>query len=185
MGRPFDKHIDEQELNALVPSCIDDRPKVYRPLSDSLREAERHVASCAECRGKVEQYRRLVDRMDVGASAIHAPEAVCPTDIDWHEVAAALWPELRTQQLILHAAQCAHCGALLHAASSGDEPTPQEEEFLAQLKSPSRPELQPTQVPALANQHLSIWQQLWDWKALIPAGALLAVVAILIAGRLS
>lgn len=184
MGRPLDRHIDEQELNALMPSCIDDSPRVYRPLSDSLREAERHVASCAECRGKVEQYRRLVDRADVGASVIHAPEAGCPTDIDWHEVAAGLWPELRTQQLISHAAQCAHCGALLHAATSGDEPTPQEEEFLAQLKGPSPPALQATRVPILANQHLSIWRQLWDWKVLMPSGALLVVVAIL-AGRLS
>jgi hypothetical protein len=185
MGRPFDKHIDEQELNALVPSCIDDRQGVYRQRSDSLRDAERHVASCAECEGKVEQYRRLVDRTFVGASAIHAPEAGCPTDIDWHEVAAGLWPELRTQQLISHAAQCAHCGPLLHAATLWDEPTPQEEEFLAQLKAPFRPALQPMRVPALANQHLSNWQQLWDWKVLMPVGALLVVVAILVAGRLS
>jgi anti-sigma factor RsiW len=185
MGRPLDKHIDEQELNALVPSYIDDRPRVYRLLADSLPEAERHVASCAECSGKVEQYRRLVGRTDVGASAIHAPEAGCPTDIDWHEVAAGLWPELRTQQLISHAAQCVHCGPLLHAASSGDEPTPQEEEFLAQLKGPSRPAFRPTRVPAVANQHLSIWRRLWDWKVLMPAGALLLVVAILIAGRSS
>ena len=184
MGRPFDKHIDEQELNALVPSCVDDRPKGYRPLSDSLPEAVCHVASCAECRWKVEQYRRLVERTDVGASAIHPPEAGCPTDIDWHEVAGGLLPELRTQQLISHAAQCAHCGPLLQSASSGDEPTPQEEEFLAQLKGPSRPALQPTRVPALANQHLSAWRQLRDWKVFMP-GALLVIVAILIAGRLS
>jgi anti-sigma factor RsiW len=185
MGRPFDKHIDEQELNALVPSCIDGRQGAYRRRSDSQPEAERHVASCAECRGRVEQYRRLVDRTNVGASAIHAPEAGCPTDIDWHEVAAGLWPELRTQQLISHAALCAHCGPLLHAATSGDEATPEEKEFLAQLKAPSRPALQPTRVPALASQPLSIWRQLWDWKVLMPAGALLVVVAILIAGRLS
>jgi len=133
----------------------------------------------------VEQYRRLVDRTYISASAIHAPEAGCPTNIDWYEVAAGLWPELRTQQLISHAALCAHCGQLLHAARSEDEPTPQEQEFLAQLKAPFRPAWQPTRGSVLESHPLSIWRQLCDWKVLMPAGALMVVVAILVAGSLS
>jgi len=184
MGRPFGKHIDEQELNALLPPCTDEGQRVYVPLSVSTGEAERHVASCAECKRKVALYRQLMDRTDVGSPEIPGPQPGCPNDIDWHEVAAGLWPELRTQQLITHAARCAHCGPLLRAAVSADEPTPQEEEFLAQLKAPSRPALQPTRVPALANQHLSIWQLLWSWKVLAPVGAL-GFIVILSAGRLS
>ena len=106
MGRPLDKHIDEEELGGLVPSI--DRPQgVDRTSSDALWEADRHVATCAECRARVEQYRLLVDRTEIGTPVMRVPEADCPTDIDWDEVAAGLWPELRTQQLISHAAQCA------------------------------------------------------------------------------
>jgi anti-sigma factor RsiW len=133
----------------------------------------------------VSQYRQLMDRTNAGASEDHGPQPDCPIDIDWHDVAAGLWPELRTQQLITHAARCAHCGPLLRAAASADEPTPEEEEFLAQLRTPARPALQPMRVPVLANQHLSIWRQLWNWKVLVPAGALLVLIALLSAGRLS
>jgi anti-sigma factor RsiW len=133
----------------------------------------------------VAQYRQLMDRTNVGASGIHGPQPGCPIDIDWHDVAAGLWPEVRTQQLITHAARCAHCGPLLRAAASANGPTPQEEEFLAQLRTPSRPTLQPMQVRALANQHLSIWRQLWNWKVLVPAGAPLVLIALLSAGRSS
>jgi hypothetical protein len=185
MGRPFDKHIDEQELNALVPSSAGGEQRVSGPFSSSMGELERHVASCAECRMRVSQYRQLLDGMDVRHSERRAPRADCPKNIDWHDVAAGLWPELRTQQLITHAAQCGHCGPLLRAAASDDEGTAKEEEFLAQLKAPSRPALQPMQISALANQSSSIWQRLWDWKVLVPAGALLILVAFLSAGRFS
>ena len=70
------------------------------------------------------------------------PGADCPKDedVDWHEVAAGLWPELKATQLIMHAALCDHCGPLLRAATSvDDDPTPQEEKLLAELKVPSRP----------------------------------------------
>jgi hypothetical protein len=107
-----------------------------------------------------------------------APELDCPSDIDWHDVAAGLWPELRAQQLIAHAARCAYCGPLLRAASA-EEATPQEEQFLAQLKQPSRPVVHATREPAPAHQSLSIWRQLLDWKVLVPAGALLVLVAVL------
>jgi len=185
MGRPVGKHIDEQELNALVPSCPDEGQRVDGPLPVSMAEVERHVVSCAECKRKVAQYRQVMDRTNVGASEFHGPQPGCPTDIDWDEVAAGLWPGLRMQQLIAHAARCAHCGPLLRAAASADQPTPQEEEFLAQLKAPPRPALQPARVPARANQPLSIWRQLWNWKVQVPAGALLAVIALVSAGRLS
>jgi len=184
MGRPLDKHIDEQELNALVPSRSDEGQRRFGFLPPSLREAERHLAACAECRREVAQYRQLVDRTKVGPE-MRAPQPGCPTDIDWHEVVSGLWPESQTAQLITHAAQCVHCGPLLRAAAAEDEPTAQEEEFLSQLKAPSRPTLQPTRVPNLASQPSSIWRQFWNWKVLVPVGALLLLIGFVSVGGLS
>ena len=182
VGRPFDQHIDTQELNALVPWSSKTGPVPHGLSPETVREAERHVASCVECREKVAQYLQVVDRMNAGDSVTGVAQADCHADIDWHEVAAGLWPELRTRQLITHAARCAHCGPLLRAASA-EEATPQEEEFLAQLKAPSRPVGHVTGEPALAQPMWSIWQQLLDWKVLAPAAALLALVAVLSAVR--
>jgi len=117
--------------------------------------------------------------MNVGFSAAATSKPDCPADIDWHEVAAGLWPELKTYQLIAHAARCAHCGPLLRAAASTDEPTLQEEEFLARLKAPSRPALQAAKKTLPAKESSRIWQRLMGWKTLVPAGALLVVVAVL------
>jgi anti-sigma factor RsiW len=184
MGRPFDKHIDAQELDALVPSRAHQGEGSKTARLGSMREAERHLASCAECRRKVAQYLQVVDRMNVGVSVTSAAQPDCPADVDWHEVAAGLWPELRTHQLITHAARCAHCGPLLRAASA-EEPTPQEEAFLAQLKAPTRPALQVTKELVPANHQSSIWRRFLDWKVLVPASALLVLVAVLSTGRAS
>jgi hypothetical protein len=73
-------------------------------------------------------------------SEISTPGVDCPKDIEWQEVAAGLWPELKAKQLIMHAALCDHCGPLLRAATSmDDDPTPEEEKLLSVLKAPSRP----------------------------------------------
>jgi anti-sigma factor RsiW len=178
MGRPLDKHIDEQELDALLPSSVDEGQGGDVRGPAGMREVDGHLASCPECRTKVAQYLQVVGRMNVGASVTRAPQPDCPPDIDWHEVAAGLWPELRMQQLITHAARCAYCGPLLRAASAEDA-TPQEEEFLAQLKAPSRPVAFATREPASAHQPWSSWRKLLDWKVLVPAGALLVLVAVL------
>ena len=87
------------------------------------------------------------------------PGADCPKDedVDWHEVAAGLWPELKAKQLIMHAALCDHCGPLLRAATSvDDDPTPQEEKLLAELKAPSRPDAKPCN--RLAGSATALWR---------------------------
>ncbi len=74
-----------------------------------------------DCRRKVSKYRQLVNRFsDLVVSGAAPPGADCPKDedVDWHEVAAGLWPELKATQLIMHAALCDHCGPLLRAATS-------------------------------------------------------------------
>jgi len=179
MGRPFDKHIDEGELEIIAATFSPEGQDLYRARLTSIVEAERHLASCAECGQKVSDYRQVVNRFNAGVAPAGARQPGCPTDIDWHEVAAGLWPELRAQQLIAHAARCAHCGPLLRLAASADEPTPQEEDFLLQLKAPSRPAPGATRTPSPENQPSRIWRRFMDWKILVPVGSLLALVAIL------
>ena len=175
LGRPFDKHIDNKELNALVPSSAETGQEVLGLFPDAVREAERHVESCWDCSRKVSKYRQLVNRVpNVVAAEALPPGADCPQDqdVDWHEVAAGLWPELKAMQLITHAALCDHCGPLLRAATSADDPTPQEEKLLAELKAPSRPD------PILP----PIWPppQRWPFmRWLVPAVALMVMVGVL------
>src|SRR5260370_33104625 len=151
LRRPVDKHIDTEELNALVSPSPEGEQQLHGLSADAVREAERHVKSCRDCSGKVSKYRQLVNRSsNVVVSEAARPGADCPNDRDvtWHEVAAGLWPELKAKHLIMHAALCDHCGPLLRAATSvDDDPTPQEEKLLAELKAPSRPHLPPEPVP--------------------------------------
>jgi len=178
LERPFHKHIDNEELDALVPSSSESGQKLHGLSPDAVREAGRHVKSCEDCSGKVSQYRQLME----GFSNVAAPEAAppgvdCPKDedVDWHELAAGLWPELKAKQLITHAALCDHCGPLLRAAMSvADEPTPREEKLLAELKAPSRPDLIPTPAPPPAPR----WQFL---RWLVPAVALMVIVGVFVA----
>jgi anti-sigma factor RsiW len=184
MGRPSGKHIDNDELNALVPLSPEKERELCSLSPNIFLEAARHVESCAECNGRVSEYRELT-RCLSHATVSHAapPGACCPKDIDvdWHEVAAGLWPELKTTQLLTHAALCDHCGPLLRAAASvSDDTAPQEEEFLAQLKMPSRPRvglkgerLQPTLVP------MPFWRRYLHWTILAPAIALMMIAGVL------
>ena len=140
MGRPLDKHIDNRELNALVPSPYENGHGLQELSPDEVREAEHHVHSCADCSSKVSKYWLLVDPVANRVVSKDAPpSSSCPRDedVDWYEVGAGLWPELKAKQLIAHAALCDHCGLLLRAAASVDmEPTLQEERMLAELAAP-------------------------------------------------
>jgi anti-sigma factor RsiW len=184
LGHPLDKHIDNKELSALVPWSSETMQELSGLLPDAVREAERHVESCVDCAGKVSKYRQLVNRFSNAVVSESAPPgADCPKDgdVDWHEVAAGLWPELKATQLIMHAALCDHCGPLLRAAASvDDDPTPEEEKLLAELKAPSRPvvkarpETNPTDAP-------SVWRWFLRWNVFVPAAALVLLIGAFIA----
>src|SRR5262249_37178160 len=137
---------------------------------DTVRQAELHVESCLACSTKVAKYRQLANRAsNVVVSDVAPPGADCPKDVEWHEVAAGLWPELKAKQLIMHAAMCDHCGPLLRAATSvDDDPTAEEEKLLAELKPPSQPASVPQRVspPPAARRFLG-------W--LLPASALMVI----------
>ena len=178
LGRPVDKHIDNEELNALVSPSPEGEQQLHGLSADAVREAERHVKSCRDCSGKVSKYRQLVNRsLNVVVSEAAPPGADCPNDrnVNWHEVAAGLWPELKAKQLIMHAALCDHCGPLLRAATYvDDDPTPQEEKLLTELKAPSRPDFISRRVlpPPPSPRRFTRW--------LVPALALIVIVGVLV-----
>jgi anti-sigma factor RsiW len=176
LERPPDKHIDNKELNALVATASETGEAHGELSADTIRVAERHLGSCTDCSSKVEKYRQLVAPVFDATASKAAPRGVdCPWDehVDWHEVAAGFWPELKARQLIMHSAICDHCGPLLRAATAlDDEPTPQEEKLLARLKAPTRPEFATAPVPR---------RQLWSpTRWLIPAVALIVIVGVLL-----
>ena len=184
MGRPFDRHIDNRELNALVLSSTESERQPHGLGMQALSEAECHVESCCDCSRKVAKYRQLVNRSpNVVVSQAVPPGAGCPKekDVDWHAVAAGLWPELRAAQLIVHAALCDHCGPLLRAATNvSDEPTPEEEKLLAELKAPSRPKVKPQREPAQPSLGRPfVWRQFSRGKAFAPALVLLVIGGVL------
>jgi anti-sigma factor RsiW len=176
LARSFDKHIDDIELEALVPSTSKTEGGLPGLSPQNVREAERHVASCAECSSKVSKYRQVIELFsNVGVLDVTPRRADCPKDedVDWHEVAAGLWPEFKARQLILHAALCDHCGPLLRAATSLEpEPTPEEEKLLEELKAPS--------VPGGATRLAHPQQPRWQFtRWLVPALSIIVIVGVL------
>jgi len=184
LGRPFDKHVDNRELNALVPSPSENGEELQGISPDEIREAERHMRSCADCSSKVSKYWLLVDPVANRVVSKDAPPSSdCPRDedVDWSEVAAGLWPELKAKQLIAHAALCDHCGLRLRAATSLElEPTPQEERMLAELVAPSRPVAQARE-PISRTGRSPDWRRFLPWSVLVPASGLVLIIGLLIA----
>ena len=184
MGRPFDRHIDNKELRALVPSPSETGQDAPALSPDALREAERHVGSCRACSRKASKYWQLVNGFsNVAVSEGAAPGTDCPKDkdVDWGEVAAGLWPELKTTQLIMHAALCDHCGPLLRAAASvNDGPTPQEDKRLTELMAPSRSALKPKgELAPFVFLRPPFSQPFLRWKMFVPALAVMVIVGVL------
>ena len=180
MERPFDKHIDNDELNALVPWATETGQVLHELSPEAIREAERHAESCVDCSKKVAKYRKLLGRLsNVAVSGVAPPGADCPKDIDWFDVAAGLRPKFKARQLIMHAALCDHCGPLLRTATFLDHPpTPEEELLLAELKPPSRPDLTSQRVPPPP-----LRPGFMRW--LVPAMAMILIVAALVTWWLS
>ena len=184
MGGPFNKHIDNRELNALVPSSFENGHKLQGLSPDALLQAERHVRSCADCSSKVSKYRQLVNMVSIVAASNGTPRgAGCPKDedVDWHEVATGRWPELKAKQLIMHAALCDHCGPLLRAATSVvDHPTAEEEKMLAQLAAPTRPVAQARRDRSPQTGLPPVWRRVLSWNVLVPvAGSVLFFAALI------
>jgi CHAT domain-containing protein/tetratricopeptide (TPR) repeat protein len=202
LTRPFDKHLDSDELDRLVSlqrTSVSDSGRLLEP---SLREAERHVESCQDCSQKLQVHKSVhseILRMRAPNPSPPTPE--CMGDAEWLEVAAGLLPETKTRELMKHAAQCGHCGPLLKNAAEAlvDEPTPSEEAWLASLPS-ARPEWRKNMAENLRGstgsrassgakervrekEEGALWRQgLFSWPR--PAFALAGIVVAVLTGWL-
>ncbi|HXC43368.1 MAG TPA: CHAT domain-containing protein [Candidatus Dormibacteraeota bacterium] len=184
MTRPFDKHLDSDELDRLV-SLLETNVSGSEQLSEpALREVQRHVESCQDCSRKLRMHQSVqseILRMRVPSPSPPTPK--CMGDAGWLEVAAGLLPEAKTRELMKHAAQCGHCGPLLKKAAEVlvDEATPGEEALLASLQS-ARPEWRENMVATLRDsardrqQKPSWWRASFAWPA--PAYAFAGIVAV-------
>jgi hypothetical protein len=171
LGRCLDKHIDEKELNALVPSRYEAGSEPESAASEYVTVAERHVASCPECRRKVQQYSFLVNRLPIALAKPVPRDIDCPEDVDWNEVATGHWPEWKATLLIMHAALCEHCGPLLRTAARMQYgPGHPEDAALAALNAPLRPD------PGPSRWRIPFWQSI---RWLTPAAALIVIVGFL------
>jgi len=163
LGRSLEKHIDNQELHALVPSRAEATREVPSLSGEEVREAQLHVRSCLECGKKVWKYWLLVNRMSVVVSETVPPGPDCPKedDVSWYELTSGLWPEFKAAQLIRHAAQCDHCGPLLRAATRMEHfPTPgdeQDEQLVDGLRARFNTAPLPAQGPHLPLRQFVKW----------------------------
>lgn len=184
MTRPFDKHLDGDELDSLI-SLPETSVSGSGQLSEaSLRTAQRHVESCQDCSRKVQTHRFVqseILRMRVPKPLSPTPE--CFGDAEWLEVAAGLLPDEKSRELVKHAAQCGRCGPLLKQAAEDlmDEATPSEEALLASLQS-ARPEWRKNMAATLQDRvrdfqpRTSWWKTVFVWPS--PAYAITGLVVV-------
>ena len=188
MTRPFDKHLDSDELDRLV-SLQRTSVSGSEQLSElDLREAQRHVESCQDCSRKLRRHGFVhseILRMRAPNPSLSTPE--CVGDAEWLELAAGLLPEAKTREVMKHAAQCGHCGPLLKNAAEAlvDEATPGEEALLASLQS-AQPEWRKNMAATLRNsvrdrqRRSSGWRRVFAWPT--PAYTFAGIVAVAAVG---
>ena len=197
MTRPFDKHLDSDELDGLLSlqrTGVSDSEQLSE---QSLREAQRHVESCQDCSRNLQMHRYVQSEiLRMRAPTPSPPTPECIGDAEWLEVAAGLLPDAKTRELMKHAAQCGHCGPLLKNAAEAlvDEITPDEEAWLASLRS-ARPEWRKNMAETLRSsagtkdssrekkEDAPRWQALFSWPR--PAFALAGIAVAVMAGWLA
>ena len=167
MTRPFDKHLDSDELDGLVSSPMASVKDSGGLSEQALGEAQRHVESCQDCSLKVQVHKSVQGEISRLAATAEAPPGQdCIGDDEWLSVAAGLLPETKTRELLKHAAQCRHCGPLLRNAGEtlSDETTPSEEQVLDKLRS-ARPDWQSDMPEVLRGriQHRQLDRPISSW----------------------
>ena len=196
MIRPFDKHLDSDELDGLVASQGIRVPDLVGLSEQAVREAQRHVESCQDCSQKLQMHRWVQSEILRAQAPNSSPRtSECIGDAEWLDVAAGLLPDAKTRELMNHAAQCDHCGPLLKDAAEAlvDETTPSEERLLTSLSS-ARPEWRKNMAATLRasagakgksrekKEAVQWWQALFSWPR--PAFALAGIAVAVLAGWL-
>ncbi len=196
MTRPFDKHLDSDELDRLISLQATSVSDSGQLPEQSLREAERHVESCQDCSRKLQMHQSVQSKiLRMRAPNPLPPTSQCIGDAEWLEVAAGLLPEAKTRERMKHAAQCGHCGPLLKNAAEAlvDETTPSEEAWLASLRS-ARPGWRKNMAETLRDsagvgdssrekkEDGQWWQTLFSWQR--PAFAFAGIAVAVIGGWL-
>ena len=188
MTRPLDRHLDSDELDALVLSEALGVSVARRLSEEALREIRRHVESCPDCDRKVQMHRSAQNAISLRVMSGQAAKGSnCSEESEWVRVAAGLFEEYETKERMNHAAQCGYCGPLLKAAvkSLSDEATSDEEYRLASLGS-SQPRWQQKMAEVLKQRSLDRdlrekmlprWQGWLSWHRYgLPAVGLAVVV---------
>jgi len=196
LTRPFDKHLDCDELDKLFSLQSTSASDAGQLFDEYLREAERHVQSCADCSQKLHMYRSVHSEISrLRARDPSPPSAGCIGDAEWLGVAAGLYPEAKTRELMQHAAQCGHCGPLLKNAAEAlvNETTPGEEAWLTSLRS-AQPEWRKNMAAKLRasagakgedreeREGGQWWNALFSWPG--PVVAAIGIVVAVLAGWL-
>jgi anti-sigma factor RsiW len=177
LGRPFEKHIDNEELEALAPSPPETGQDLSALSPDIVQGAARHVAFCPDCSEKLSKYRRLVSQSWRGMdSPATTQEPHCPTGkhVDWHEVAAGLWPERKARQLIMHAALCDECGPLLRGATLANDGAAKPEHKSCLVARPQFANASRNSSPS-DRAPRTFWRQIMSAKVLVPTLALIVI----------
>jgi tetratricopeptide (TPR) repeat protein len=132
--RPLDKHLDRDELDALVSAR---GANITGGIQEQhLEEAERHVAACQDCAFQLQMLQAM--QSDLTSPPPSVPSGPhCHEPSEWLRVAAGLLPTSETRERMKHASQCGHCGPLLKqaVASLAEEVTQREEALLSTLRS--------------------------------------------------
>jgi CHAT domain-containing protein/tetratricopeptide (TPR) repeat protein len=186
LTRPFDKHLDSDEVDGLASLHAASVTDSVRLSEQALGEAQRHVESCQDCIRKVQMHKSVQSEMlRLAAPRIVPAGPDCVDETEWLNVANGLLPEAKTRELMKHAAQCGTCGPLLKNAAEtvSDEVTPSEETLLASLSS-ANPQWQRTMASTLRGYvqerqgRLSWWRAVFAWPA--PAYAFAGIAAVVI-----
>lgn len=189
MTRPFDKHLDNDELDGLVSSHIPSVKNSGQFYEQAAGEAQRHVDSCEDCSRKLQMHKSVhseISRIEVPCNEPSGRD--CVAENEWLKVAAGLLSEVKAIELMKHAAQCGHCGPLLRSAVAtlSDEPTLGEEKVLASL-SCAQPKWQKDMAQMLRGNgqdsepnvgRVSGWQRFLLWPRLAFPVAALVVVSV-------
>jgi CHAT domain-containing protein/tetratricopeptide (TPR) repeat protein len=193
LNRPFDQHLDGNELDALASSRATGVTSSGRISEQAIRGAQLHTESCEDCHRKVQMHESVQGEiLRLRTSGSVRPGTGCIDDPDWVRVVAGLLPEGETSELINHAAQCGRCGPLLKAAAEilSDDTTPAEESLVASLSS-ARLEWQgrmaetlrsSTEPPQTKDRYTWRLRVPFSWAR--PAFALAAVALVVVAGWL-